>query len=109
MRPDRHPPALIFDELRRLVAARHVLLVDHPDVPGVPLLLDDRRLQRVPVRGHDHVVEVPEPDRPCDADLFDPAEVLGLALVELLAVGEPGFRLGRHDDARQRAVHPVLP
>jgi hypothetical protein len=51
----------------------------------------------------------PERDRLGVADADDLAHVLGLAAVELLAVGVAHLWVGLHDDARQGAVDPGLP
>ena len=75
----------------------------------VELVLEDLRLQRRVVLGHEHTVEASVRNLDFLLEAQDLCGVFGLALVVLLAVRQSDRRLGRDEYPRLRAVDSGLP
>ena len=95
----------------QLVAALDRLDPDDAEAAGIDLPLAHVRLQRRPFLGHEDVRPGPLAggDRHGAGHGGHLADVFGLALVELLAVGVAGLGGGEHDDPGQRPIDAGLP
>src|SRR3954447_21801701 len=96
-------------EHEALAATGEVSLADDADVRGVQLHRHDPGLEAGPLERAERVEEGAVRRADVHASLHDPGLVLGVAAVELLAVGTRGSGMHRHDEPAYGAVPTCTP